>query len=68
MKSEYGQGTATFDEVGGILGIRQLVSDFYELMTVSEKSFSLKKMHPQNLEVSKDKLSCLLSGWMSRQS
>lgn len=68
MSHNYGQGASTFEAVGGLIGIRQLVSDFYNLMGNSNAYKALREMHPQNLEVSKDKLSCFLSGWMGGQA
>lgn len=68
MMTRYGEGSSTFDAVGGIVRIRQLVNDFYNIMDEAEQYRLLRDMHPKNLETSKDKLSCFLSGWMGGQN
>ncbi|CAA6828757.1 MAG: Hemoglobin-like protein HbO [uncultured Thiotrichaceae bacterium] len=68
MTEPYGIGSATYDAAGGINGIRQLVDDFYTIMDESEESQDIRKMHPEDLEVSKDKLACFLSGWMGGEA
>lgn len=64
MTEPYGIGSATYDAAGGIEGIRQLVDDFYTIMDESEDVQTIRRMHPDDLETSKDKLACFLSGWM----
>ena len=61
---EYGKGSSTHDAVGGFEGIKQLVSDFYNIMSTNEDYRSIRQMHPKDLDISIDKLACFLSGWM----
>lgn len=64
MTQPYGIGAATHDAAGGLAGIQQLVDDFYTIMDSSDQYSAIRHMHPADLEKSKDKLSCFLSGWM----
>lgn len=68
MTQHYGIGAATYKAAGGLNGIRQLVDDFYTLMAHSTDYQTIRNMHPQNLTLSKDKLSCFLSGWMGGEA
>ena len=68
MIQQYGNGSATYDAAGGIHGIRQLVDDFYHIMDESVDYKPLRNMHAIDLENSKDKLSCFLSGWMGGEA
>jgi len=61
---QYGKGSSTFVAVGGLEGVKQLVSDFYNIMSTNQDYLPIRQMHPENLEVSIDKLACFLSGWM----
>jgi len=61
---EYGTGSASYDAAGGELGIRQLVRDFYAVMENNPAYTSIRSMHPKDLSISEDKLSCFLSGWL----
>ena len=64
MIEPYGIGATSYHAAGDIAGIRQLVNDFYTLMDESIDYYAIRAMHPADLSVSKDKLSCFLSGWM----
>jgi len=71
MESEmisYGEGTATYDAVGGAEGILKLVTAFYKFMDESPDYKEIRDMHPQDLEVSIDKLVSFLSGWMGGEA
>lgn len=61
---EYGEGSATYDAVGGMEGLTQLVIDFYEIMDESSEFSTIREMHPDDLLVTVDKLVSFLSGWM----
>ncbi|ANY87343.1 MULTISPECIES: group II truncated hemoglobin [Pseudomonas] len=60
----YGTGDASYQAAGGIDGLRRLVDDFYRLMDQCPEASSIRRMHPDNLEGSRDKLACFLSGWL----
>ncbi len=60
----FGTGDASYQAAGGIDGLRRLVDDFYRLMDELPEAADLRRMHPKNLEQSRDKLACFLSGWL----
>jgi len=60
----YGVGDASYQAAGGIEGLRRLVDDFYRIMDESPAAADLRRMHPESLEASRDKLACFLSGWL----
>lgn len=60
----YGVGDASYQAAGGIDGLRRLVDDFYRIMDESPAAADLRRMHPESLEASRDKLACFLSGWL----
>ena len=62
--TQYGQGSATYDAVGGLEGLQTLVIDFYNIMDESPDYKVIRDMHPGDLTESVDKLVCFLSGWM----
>lgn len=53
-----------YELLGGEAGVRQLVDDFYDLMTLDERFAGIRAMHPQDLSTSRDKLFWFLSGWL----
>jgi len=59
----YGDGDATFRACGGEAGLRQLVEHFYAAMDSLPEARGIRDLHPPDLAVSIDKLSCFLSGW-----
>ncbi|WPP44703.1 group II truncated hemoglobin [Pseudomonas sp. AN-1] len=60
----YGVGDASYQAAGGIDGLRRLVDDFYRIMDESPAAAELRRLHPESLEASRDKLTCFLSGWL----
>ena len=60
----YGVGDASYRAAGGIDGLRRLVDDFYRIMGESPAFAELRRMHPESLDASRDKLACFLSGWL----
>ncbi|WP_070334401.1 group II truncated hemoglobin [Pseudomonas aeruginosa] len=60
----FGTGDASYQAAGGIDGLRRLVDDFYRLMDELPDAADLRRMHPENLEQSRDKLTCFLGGWL----
>ncbi|PCI42918.1 MAG: globin [Proteobacteria bacterium] len=62
--TQYGEGSASYDAVGGLLGLQKLVKDFYDVMSSNPDYVVIRDMHPKDLTVSEDKLVCFLSGWL----
>ena len=60
----YGVEDASFQAAGGELGIRKLVDDFYDVMDRAEHARTIRRMHPADLNVSRDKLARFLCGWL----
>lgn len=60
----YGTRDASYQAAGGIDGIRQLVDDFYRIMDSWEPARSIRRMHSEDLSITRDKLTCFLSGWL----
>lgn len=60
----YGQGDHSFQTAGGIEGIRQLVTDFYQQMDSLPQASHIRSLHPVDQEESIDKLARFLTGWM----
>ncbi len=52
-----------YERIGGSEVIRQLVDRFYDLMDTDPDYYAIRKLHPQDLTGSRDKLAWFLSGW-----
>ena len=65
---KYGEGSATYEAVGGLSGLQKLVTEFYRVMHESPDYKGIRDMHPQDLELSIDKLVSFLSGWMGGEA
>jgi hemoglobin len=63
-KTAYGTGDASFHAAGGEVGLRQLVDDFFDRMGSDERFAPIYAMHPEDKEVSRDKLARFLCGWL----
>ena len=61
----YGVGDSSYQAAGGTEGLQKLVNDFYDLMEVLPESQTIRSMHPEDLEESRDKLARFLSGWLN---
>ena len=59
----YGVGDTSFRAAGGQEGIFRLVNDFFDRMGSDERFAPIWHMHPDDKEVSRDKLARFLSGW-----
>ncbi len=64
MPLEYGVDDGSFRTAGGEAGIRKLVDDFYDVMDREPGAAVIRRMHPADLEVSRDKLARFLCGWL----
>jgi len=53
-----------YDLLGGETAVRQLVDRFYDLMDTMPEAYEIRKMHPQDLRGSREKLFLFLSGWL----
>jgi len=49
--------------MGGEIVLRRLVKYFYDLMDEDPDYFGIRKLHPQDLSSSRQKLFMFLSGW-----
>jgi hemoglobin len=50
--------------LGGDAGLRRLVDRFYDLMDEVPEYHGIRKLHPQDLSGSREKLQLFLSGWL----
>ncbi len=62
--SAYGHAGASFEAAGGIAGITALVDRFYAWMDELPEARVIRRMHPEDLTVSADKLARFLCGWL----
>ncbi|MBU3057693.1 group II truncated hemoglobin [Pseudomonas indica] len=63
-KPAYGVGDASYRAAGGIEGLRRLVDEFYRQMDEWPEAAALRRLHPEDLAPSRDKLASFLSGWL----
>lgn len=52
-----------YELMGGETVVRRLVDRFYDLMDEDPDYYGIRKLHPQDLASSRDKLFMFLSGW-----
>lgn len=64
MALAYGTKDASYQAAGGQPGIRRLVDAFYDEMDSADYAATIRGMHPQDLTMSRDKLSLFLCGWL----
>ena len=60
---QYGDGDATFQAAGGEAGIFRLVNAFFDLMRDRPEYREIWDMHPEDKDVSRDKLARFLCAW-----
>jgi len=60
----YGTGDASFQAAGGEAGLRRLVDNFFERMATDQRFATIYALHPDDKEVSRDKLARFLCGWL----
>jgi hemoglobin len=53
-----------YARIGGEAGIRALVKRFYELMDTLPETWGIRKLHPDDLSGSEEKLFMYLTGWL----
>ena len=61
---QYGIEDASYIAAGELAGISKLVDAFYGHMDTLPEAKIIRAMHPEDLTISRDKLSCFLSGWL----
>ena len=63
-KPIYGIDDASYQAAGREAGIRKLVDEFFARMGSDARFSSIFNMHPDDKEVSRDKLARFLCGWL----
>ena len=63
-KTTYGVGDASFQAAGREAGIRKLVNEFFDRMGSDKRFATIHDMHPDDKEISRDKLARFLCGWL----
>lgn len=53
-----------YEQIGGSEALRRMVDRFYDLMDTVPEYYGIRKLHPQDLAGSRDKLFMFLSGWL----
>ncbi len=56
--------TTPYELMGGDAAVRGLVDRFYDLMDEDPDYFGIRKLHPESLAGSRQKLYMFLSGWL----
>lgn len=59
----YGEGDATYQAAGSEAGIRQLVDSFYEHMGQNPAFATIWAWHPDDKDITRDKLARFLCAW-----
>jgi len=62
--NSYGTGDTSFQAAGGVAGLRRLVDDFFDRMGSDQRFATIYAMHPEDIEISRDKLARFLCGWL----
>jgi hemoglobin len=62
--ANYGTGDASFHAAGGRDGIFKLVNNFFDRMGSDQRFETIWHMHPDDKDVSRDKLARFLCGWL----
>lgn len=63
QKRAYGEGDATFQAAGGQAGIHKLIDTFFDIMGSDPAYRRIYDWHPDDIDVSRDKLALFLCGW-----
>ena len=56
--------TTHYNRIRGVEMLRMLVTRFYKTMDELPESYGIRRLHPDNLQGSEDKLFKYLCGWM----
>ena len=60
----YGRLDTSYQAAGGYQGLTDLVNRFYDYMDRLPEARTIRDMHPDNLNESKEKLTRFLCGWL----
>ena len=63
-KKPFGTGDASFLAAGGEVGLRRLVDSFFDRMGTDPRFSAIYALHPDDIDVSRDKLARFLCGWL----
>ena len=61
---DYGYQDTSFRTLGGEAGVRKLVDLFYDEMERRPDAQKIRRMHPSDLEITREKLHVFLCGWL----
>ena len=61
---KYGIGDASFQAAGGEPGVRKLVDEFFDRMGDDKRFRRIYELHPEDKNLSRDKLARFLCGWL----
>jgi hemoglobin len=64
MEKPYGFQDTSFRAAGGEEGLRRLVSRFYEVMESLPEARKIRKMHKEDLDDVRERLTLFLCGWL----
>jgi hemoglobin len=64
MNIPYGTGDASFRAAGGREGVFALVDSFFDRMGSDERFATIWNLHPEDKDISRDKLARFLCGWL----
>ena len=53
-----------YNRIGGEKAVRQLCHTFYQIMSDTPQTDLIRKMHPEDIASSEEKLFMFLSGWL----
>jgi len=53
-----------YERIGGEPAVRQLCQTFYQIMSETPQTDLIRSMHPENIQISEDKLFMFLTGWL----
>jgi len=60
--------TTPYELLGGEQAVRELVDRFYDLMDTLPEAYEIRRLHPEDLSGSRQKLFKFLSGWLGGPS
>ena len=53
-----------YERIGGETAVRELVKNFYQIMSETPQTMLIRDLHPLDIQSSEDKLFWFLSGWL----
>jgi hemoglobin len=64
MSSHPTPDTTPYELLGGEAAVRKLIDRFYDLMDETPEYYPVRKLHPDDMSGSREKLFMFLSGWL----